>query len=102
MKKVLIAIDYDPSAQKVAETGYAVAKAMQAEVTIIHVITEAAWYALEYSPIMGYQGGYTAGTNELAADILKDAENYLAATVQHLGDNNIKILALNSILINVF
>lgn len=89
MKKILIALDYNPSAEKVAETGYALAKSMLAEVNIIHVITEAAWYAMDYSPIMGYQGGYTAGTNEVLQDIKKEAENFLAATVAHLGDNKI-------------
>jgi len=30
MKKILIALDYNPSAQKIAETGYALAKSMNA------------------------------------------------------------------------
>ena len=73
MKKILIAVDFTPAAQKVAETGYAVAKAMQAEVALVHVIADAAWYAAEYSPIMGYVGGYTAGTVALVDDIKKEA-----------------------------
>ena len=89
MKKILIAIDYTPSAEKVAETGYALAKALKAEVAIIHVITEAAFYAMDYSPIMGYNGGYTTGAIEMAADIKKEAEIFLAASVKHLGDNSI-------------
>ena len=40
MKKVLIAIDYDPSAQKVAEAGYAMAMAMGANILLLHVIAE--------------------------------------------------------------
>jgi nucleotide-binding universal stress UspA family protein len=89
MKKILIALDYNPAAEKVAETGYAIAKSMEAQVNIAHVITEAAWYAMDYSPIMGYQGGYTAGTNEVMQDIKKEAENFLAATANHLGDKTI-------------
>ena len=89
MKKILIAIDYTPSAEKVAETGYALAKALKAEVTIIHVITEAAFYAMDYSPIMGYNGGYTTGAIEMVEDIKKEAENFLAASVKHLNDNSI-------------
>lgn len=89
MKKILIALDYNPAAEQVAETGYAIAKSMQAQVNIVHVITEAAWYAMDYSPIMGYQGGYTTGTNEVMQDIKKEAENFLTATVNHLGDKNI-------------
>ena len=94
MKKILIAIDYTPSAEKVAETGYALAKALKAEVAIIHVITEAAFYAMDYSPIMGYNGGYTTGTIEMAEDIKKEAENFLAASVKHLGDNSIATMVL--------
>ncbi len=30
MQKVMIALDYDPTAQKVAEQGYAMAKALRA------------------------------------------------------------------------
>ena len=40
MKKVLIALDYDPTAQKVAETGFSLAKTMGAEVILLHVISD--------------------------------------------------------------
>ncbi len=94
MKRILIAIDYSPAAEKVAETGYALAKSLKAEVVIVHVITEAAFYAMDYSPIMGYKGAYTAGTIEVLEDITKEAENFLAATVRHLGDNSITTMVL--------
>jgi nucleotide-binding universal stress UspA family protein len=90
MKKILIAIDYNPSAEKVAESGYALAKAMNAEVTLVHVISEPAYYAGEYPPIMGYQGGYTEGTIASINDIKKEAKAFLAAAVKYLGDNSIK------------
>ncbi len=95
MKKILIALDYTPSAERVAETGHAIAKAFNAELTIIHVITEAAFYAMDYAPIMGYTGGYTMGAIELATDIKKEAEVFLAATVTHLGDNSITTKVLD-------
>ena len=95
MKKILIALDYNPSAEKVAETGYAIAKAVQAEVTLVHVITDPSYYAIEYSPIMGYQGGYTSGITAIVDDIKKEAENFLAASVKHLGDNNINTMVLD-------
>jgi nucleotide-binding universal stress UspA family protein len=57
MKNILIALDYDPSAEKIAEAGYALAKAIGAKVTLIHVIADSAYYStLEYSPVMGYTG----------------------------------------------
>ena len=55
MKKILIALDYNPSAQKIAETGYALAQSMNAEIVLLHVMAEAAYYTnYEYSPIMGF------------------------------------------------
>ncbi|MEO6669724.1 MAG: universal stress protein [Ferruginibacter sp.] len=95
MKKIVIALDYNPSAQIVVETGYAIAKAMQAELSIVHVITDAAYYAMDYSPIMGYQGGYTAGTLEVLEDIKKEAKNFLSATATHLGTMDIKTEVLD-------
>ena len=54
MKKVLIALDYDPTAKKVAEAGFSMAKAMDAEVVLLHVISDPVYYSsVEYSPIMG-------------------------------------------------
>ena len=94
MKKILIAIDYNPTAEKVAETGYAVAKGLQSEVMLVHVITEAAYYAMDYSPIMGYTGSYTAGALELADDIRIKAESFLEASKKHLADESISTRVL--------
>ncbi|MCX6286689.1 MAG: universal stress protein [Bacteroidetes bacterium] len=35
IKKVLIALDYDPTAQKVAEIGFSMAKAMHADIIVM-------------------------------------------------------------------
>jgi nucleotide-binding universal stress UspA family protein len=35
MKKVLIALDYNPTAQKVAEAGFSMAKSMTADIIVI-------------------------------------------------------------------
>lgn len=94
MKKILIAIDYNSTAQYVAETGYAIAKAMQADVILVHVFAEAAYYAREYSPIMGYSGNYTDGTAALVEDIKEEASSFLSNTALHLGDENIKTKVL--------
>lgn len=94
MKKILIAIDYTPAAEKVAEAGYALAKVIKAEVVLVHVITEPAFYAMDYSPIMGYSGGYIAGSLDVVEDIKKEAETFLAAAVKHLGDSNIATMVL--------
>ena len=63
MKKILIALDYDPTAQKVAETGHKLAKAMNARTILLHVISDATYYSsLNYSPIMGFGGFSNADT----------------------------------------
>ena len=90
MKKILIAVDYNPTAQLVAETGYNLAKAMGAEVVLVHVFAEPSYYAIDYSPIMGFSGIYTDGTVAIVEDIKAQATEYLQKAVLHLGDDNIK------------
>ena len=43
MKKILIALDYNPSAQTVAEKGFALAKTMQAATVLLHVMENPRW-----------------------------------------------------------
>jgi nucleotide-binding universal stress UspA family protein len=95
MKKILIALDYNPSAQKVAEEGFALAKAMNAEVTLLHVVSDPVYYSTEaYSPIMGFNGYMETGQMQLnSVDSLKSASlHFLDKTRQHLGDKTIQTL----------
>ncbi len=95
MKKVLIALDFDPSAQKVAETGYSLAKSMNAEVTLLHVIGGLSYYtSLEFSPIMGYSGFSTATAQNLIDmdKIREGSKNFLEESRKHLGDENIQVM----------
>ena len=95
MKKVLIALDYDPTAQKVAETGFSMAKAMKAEVILLHVIADPAFYSsLEYSPITGFVGYMDMKNLQLnSVDGLKNASlQYLEKIKQHLGLKTIKTI----------
>lgn len=95
MKKVLIALDYDPTAQKIAEAGYALAKAMNAQVVLLHVISDPVYYSSSmYSPIMGF-GGYM-GSEILPPDVTDHLKNssyeFLEKTKLHLGDDRITTL----------
>jgi nucleotide-binding universal stress UspA family protein len=93
--KVLIALDYDQSSQKVAESGFSLAKNMEAEVILLHVIAEAAYYSsLEYSPIMGFTGYMDMGPVQLnSIEGLKNASlSFLEKIKHHLGDKNIQTL----------
>lgn len=97
MKKVLIALDYDPTAQKIAELGFTFAKLMNAEITLLHVVSDATHYSfLEYSPIMGFNGFTDANIEFETIDMLeKAAYDFLNKAKQHLGDEAIKIEVRN-------
>lgn len=92
IKKVLIALDYNQSAQKVAEMGYEIAHSMGAEITIMHVMVDPIYYSdPEYSPIVGFSG------HIYSTPILLDSLEGLTSVVQifldkikqHLGDDSI-------------
>jgi nucleotide-binding universal stress UspA family protein len=95
MKKVLIALDYDPTAQKIAEDGFALAKAMSAQVILLHVVADPVYYSSAmYSPIMGF-GGYM-DTEIMQPDIIdhlkKTSNDFLEKSKKHLGDDTIEIM----------
>lgn len=90
MKKVLIAIDYNPSSQKVAESGYELAKLMGAEVCLIHVMSEMAHYGMRYPTFMGYEGYDTGAVDiEMINEMQKVTEDYLKSAARHLNDPNV-------------
>lgn len=93
MKKILIALDYDPTAQYIAETGYAFAKSMNAHVILLHVVSDYVYYSsLDYSPIMGYDSFSNLGAMQSVNtdELEKAAQNYLDITKKHLGDETIQ------------
>jgi nucleotide-binding universal stress UspA family protein len=95
MKKVLIALDYDPTAQKIAEGGFALAKAMSAQVILLHVVADPVYYSSAmYSPIMGF-GGYM-DTEIMQPDVIdhlkKTSHDFLEKSKKHLGDDTIEII----------
>ena len=95
VKKVLIALDYNPTAQKVAEEGFSIAKAMGAEIVLLHVISDPVYYSsVEYSPIMGFSGFMDTAQIQLeSTEGLKEAAlNFLDKTRQHLGDKSIRTM----------
>jgi nucleotide-binding universal stress UspA family protein len=95
MKKVLIALDYDPTAQKVAEAGASLAKSMNAKIILLHVIADPVYYSSEeYSPIMGFDGFMEMGpVQAISNDMLKNAAlEYLDKSKKHLRDETIQTL----------
>lgn len=92
MKHILIAIDYNPSAQKVAETAYAFFPDHHNRFTLLHVLSNPDFYQSSvYSPIMGF-GGYVDLdfiSKDIAEDIRTTSYIYLEKIRQHLGGENI-------------
>jgi nucleotide-binding universal stress UspA family protein len=97
MKKVLIALDYDPTAKKVAEQGFALAKSMGAEVILLHVISDRVYYSsAEYSPIMGLSADMDFRPFDLdSIDGLKQVSlNFLDKLKKHFEDKTAQLIVL--------
>jgi nucleotide-binding universal stress UspA family protein len=92
--KILIALDYDPTAQKVAEQGHSLAKAMAADITLLHVISDPVNFnSVGHVTVMGFAGYPETELGNLQVDsevaLKKAAMQYLHKTRQHLGDKTI-------------
>lgn len=95
MKKILIALDYGPTASKVAEIGYSFAQAMNAEIVLLHILTDVTYYsAPQFSTIMGFTNFDVNQFNQMVdVEGLKKAGGYFLDKVKaHLGGENISTL----------
>ena len=93
--KVLIALDFNPTAQKVAEKGFSLAKTMGAEAILLHVIVDPIFYSsMESAPMMGYVGNMLAAPSQMSSveDVKIAAQQFLDKSKHHLGDEAIKTL----------
>jgi nucleotide-binding universal stress UspA family protein len=85
MRKILIAIDYHPTAEKVAIYGHTIAKALGGNVVLLHVLADPFYYSSSvYDPIMGF-GGYS----DLSMTPISITDELEQSTHQYL--NKIKI-----------
>jgi nucleotide-binding universal stress UspA family protein len=93
--KILITIDYSDTAQHVAEQGYAFAKAMNAQVILLHVTTDAGYYAsTAYTPLVGYTGYIDINAKDLYANdaIKRASQAYLDKIKVDLKDDSIQTI----------
>ena len=95
IKKVMIALDNSPTAQKVAEIGFSLAKSMSAEVILLHTITDPTIYpSTGYYPL-AYSDSKKEMNSTLSGDIgvmRKKAIDFLDSSKAHLGDESIHTL----------
>jgi len=82
MKKILIALDFHPSAKKIIETGYALAKDMKASVVLLLVKIDLVNYSLKYKK-MGALKLNTIDSFELAV------LDFIEKSKQHPEDDTI-------------
>jgi nucleotide-binding universal stress UspA family protein len=95
LKRVLIALDFDPSARKVSEYGYSIARTMNAQAFLLHVVAEDVYYSsLEYSPITGFSGFSNADFTLMASSegLTRASQYFLDSTRGHLGDDTIEAI----------
>lgn len=89
MKKILIAIDYNPVSEKVAEAGYKLAQTMEAEVCLMHVMADIAYYGTPFPTFMGYEGYTMSPDINIAEELKRIGEDYLESAARHLNDNSV-------------
>jgi len=92
IKAVLIALDYNPTSQKVAEFGYAVAKSMDAEVTLLHVLINPTTLYESASANMGAWQMNAANIVETHQIIVNSSHIFLERAKKHLGNESIKTI----------
>ncbi|MFD0975668.1 universal stress protein [Salinimicrobium gaetbulicola] len=90
MKKVLVAIDYNPVSEKVARAALDLIKNMPAEICLIHVLADVSYYGAEFPTFMGYDGYAGAGPDfEMALEMRKVAEDFLEKAAAHIDHPNV-------------
>jgi nucleotide-binding universal stress UspA family protein len=95
MERILIALDYNPTAQKIAEVGYKLAKKMSSKVILLHVLPNQEYYnPSPYDPIMGYSGFVNMDVMhpEYMDELKKSHLEFLDKAKEHLQDGSIETM----------
>ena len=93
MKKILIALDNNVGAQKVAAGGYELAQALDVHTILMHVTSDSTYYSsLNYSPIMGFDAYSNSDVEQTNAveELKRTAQDYLDNAKLSLGDETIE------------
>lgn len=95
MKKVLIALDNNSGAQKIAEAGYGLAETLNAHTTLLHVPSDSTYYSsLNYSPILGFDSfsNLDVVQTDTVQELKSTAVDYLNGVKLSLGDETIETI----------
>ena len=93
--KILIALDNNAGAQKIAETGYELAEALHAHSILLHVTSHATYYSfLNYSPILGFDSfsNLDVVQTNTFEELKRTAEDNLDSMKWILGDETIQTI----------
>ncbi|EIJ40571.1 universal stress protein [Galbibacter orientalis] len=90
MNKVLIAIDYNPTSEEVVKKGYELAKTLDAEVCLIHVISNLQYYGIQYPSFMGYDAMNVTYDPSIQDEMKKIAKDFLKTATENLKDPMVK------------
>ncbi|HWJ30347.1 MAG TPA: universal stress protein [Flavisolibacter sp.] len=95
MESLLIALDSDFSAKKVALIGYEIGKAAEAEITLLHVVQKPTYFSSpKFSPIIGYDNfnGVETVESDSLPELVERSESFLSHIKLLLGDESIKTI----------
>lgn len=85
MKKILVAIDYNPVSEKVAHAALELSGSMDAEICLIHVLADVSYYGAQFPTFMGYEGNPGMGPDfDMAMEMRNIAEDFLEKAAEHL------------------
>ncbi len=85
MKKVLVAIDYNPVSEKVAKAALDLVDSIDAEICLLHVLAEVSYYGTDYPTFLGYDGYTGMGPDiNMVLEMRKVAEEFLEKAADHL------------------
>ncbi len=93
IKKILIALDYDPTSPKLAEYGFSLSKSIGADVILLHVISEPVFYSsTEHLPVLRFNNNVKMGAfqTDYQDGLRKASHHFLDKLKQHLGDKAIQ------------
>src|SRR5665647_1666223 len=93
MKKILIALDNNAGAQKIAEAGYELSEALRAHTILLHVTSDSTNYSsLNYSPILGFDSfsNLDVVQTDTVQELKRTAQDYLDNIKLKLGDETIR------------
>lgn len=95
IKKVLIALNYNSSAKKIAKIGYLVAKALDAEIFFLHVLSDPMfYYSSTYDPIIGFSSfpDLDPELPDASEKLIASSQNFLEEIRDYFRDSSIHIL----------